>query len=229
VEKHQIARALQELHNAKIQWFSDKTIGQSVFCCLVLANAYSDLGLHYASIYYALTASFVAVNSNKDWLVQRAPEGIFRAADSAYTQGHICFAWELWGPALVLHHQVTPDPTNLDQHDSFKRFFHNLSLILTTTEKLSPKHYQRILADLERWDLRKAAELFMTQVRPIMADWNEALFDKALKTPSPGRRFPTPARGVFVCGPRMDFAFPPAGRTNMKFIAMPENSLRFSK
>jgi hypothetical protein len=189
VEAHQIARALQELHKAKIQWFSEKTVGQSVFCCLVLANGYADLGLHYASIYYALTASFIAANSNADWLVQRGAEGIFRAADSAYRQGHICFAWELWGPALLLHHKVAPDPKNLDKHDSFRRFFHNLSLALTTTEKLSPKHYQRMLTDLEHWGLRDVAESFVDEAKPLIADWDEARFKHALENTFTGPPF----------------------------------------
>jgi hypothetical protein len=189
VETHQIARALQELHKAKIQWFSEKTVGQSVFCCLVLANGYADLGLHYASIYYALTASFIAANSNADWLVQRAAEGVFRAADSAYCQGHICLAWELWGPALVLHHKVAPDPRNLDKHGSFKRFFHNLSLVLTTTEKLSPKHYQRMLTDLEHWGLRDVAESFVEDAKPLIANWDEVQFKHALESTFTGPPF----------------------------------------
>ena len=189
IDGHKIARALQELHNAKIQWFGEKTMGQSVFCCLVLSNGYADLGLHYASIYYALSASFIAANSNQDWLVQRASEGIFRAGDSAYRQGHICFAWELWGPALLLHHKVAPDPSNLEKHDSFRRFFHNLSLILTTTERLSPKHYHRMLTDLERWGLRGPAESFMKEVKPVVAGWDVDLFENALKTTFTGPPF----------------------------------------
>jgi hypothetical protein len=189
IEAHKIACALQELHSAKIQWFSEKTVGQSVFCCLVLANGYADLGLQYASIYYALTASFIAVNSNADWLIQRASEGIFRAAESAYRQGHICFAWELWGPALVLHHKVAPDPWNLNKHESFRRFFLNLSLVLTTTEKLSPKHYERMLKDLEDWGLRDAAQSFMENAKPVIADWDEMRFKQALENTFTGPPF----------------------------------------
>jgi hypothetical protein len=189
VEHHHTVRALQELHTAKIQWSTGDTLGPSVLCCLILANCYADLGLHYASLYYALSASYVAMNSNADWLIQRTGEGVFRASESAYRQGHVWLAWELAETALILHHKVAADPWNLNHQESFKRFFHNLPLILVTVEKLSPTHYQQMLADLKRWGLHSAIEPLLREARSLFSKWDLKRFREGLNNTFSGPPF----------------------------------------
>jgi hypothetical protein len=84
VDRDEFLRAIHELHAARIEWFSDETIGLAAFACRVLANCYCHLGLNYAGLYYALSAAFVTANATKDSLNPRTPECLFQAVEAAY-------------------------------------------------------------------------------------------------------------------------------------------------
>lgn len=180
LESDHSLRAIQELHSAKIQWLGAETLGQSVFCCMLLARCYADLGLHYAGLYHALIANHVAVNSNQEWLLQRASEALFVAFDCIYRQGHVCLAWELSGVALLMHHKLSANPLELSEHPDHARFIQNVPLVLITAEKLAPAHRDKMVSDLDRWGLRKIAESFLEETRSMFSQWDQARFEGML-------------------------------------------------
>ena len=189
VEREEYVRALNELHSAKVDWFTNDTLGQSVLCCLILAKCYKRLGLHYAALYHGLIASFVAANSNKDWLFKRTPEGLFEATDAAYAQGHTCLAWELLGVALELRAKLATNPLSFSEDDGFKTFFQNIPLILTVGQKVSRTHYDRMLIDLEQWRLRSTAESLIDSAKDVTSKWTDEDFQKITRKAFAGPPF----------------------------------------
>ena len=91
---NQTLRALRELHQARLLWFSEATLGPSTLCCLLVARCYRRLGLNFAAMYYALVAGFICANSTDDTLRPRVHEAIHDAAEAAFLQGHWCLFFE---------------------------------------------------------------------------------------------------------------------------------------
>lgn len=214
VEKNHRLKAIRELHSARINWFSDETLGHSAFCCRLLAQCYSELGLHYAGLYYALSAGFITANALNDKLNVRTPECIFQAADSAYQQGHVCLYWELVGIALSLHNRFATNPQDVKAHNDFRRCIQNLPLVLFATDKFSPARRERMLADLQRWGLHKLVEDLYSDASKLFGKWSSGQFREAL--------------GNTFCGP----PFSDSGKTcfamwaayGLRFCARWENS-----
>ena len=46
---NQTLRSLRELHQARLLWFSEATLGPSTLCCLLVARCYRRLGLNFAA------------------------------------------------------------------------------------------------------------------------------------------------------------------------------------
>ena len=66
LKREKIRRAMRELHEARINWFSEETLGGATLCCLLLAHCYRALELNYAAIYYSQAATFILVSHGGD-------------------------------------------------------------------------------------------------------------------------------------------------------------------
>lgn len=81
---------MEELHQAKIDWFTDDTLPQAVFAVMNISGWYRELGLNYASKYYALAAA-LAIDTTEDTRLKFfLPRALFSALESDYLQGAWC-------------------------------------------------------------------------------------------------------------------------------------------
>lgn len=87
-EKGEILRALKEVHVAKIKWYADETLRGAVLMMRFISRCYSDLGLTFASKYYALAAAHISVNSDNEGVKEYVSQALFEAAKADYLFGY---------------------------------------------------------------------------------------------------------------------------------------------
>ncbi len=79
--------AIEELHTARIEAFTEERAADSVQFCIFLAKMYSEVGLHFAAKWYALGAAFAALKLKDDDLRAQAYRGFTEAASSDHATG----------------------------------------------------------------------------------------------------------------------------------------------
>jgi hypothetical protein len=80
-------RALDQLHATRERWFTAETLEGSVLATLVAAGWYRELGLCFASKYYAMSAAFTAWTSDDQETRDRLPDAIRLVIEADYHQG----------------------------------------------------------------------------------------------------------------------------------------------
>lgn len=105
-----LARAMAQLHQAKIDWFAPETLDRALNAFLWLSQAYAKQGLWIAAKYYALAAAYIAWHSDDLNVKEFIAHCLFRAADCDYAIG----AWhgylELSEVAAVVYPHYARDP-----------------------------------------------------------------------------------------------------------------------
>jgi hypothetical protein len=185
----QYVRAIRELHNARVKWFSEETLDQSTYCCILLARSYSHLDLHYAAIYYALAAGFIVANSPQPSLADKLYDCLATAACAAYAQGHWCLFSGLVEALLILHNERAPNPGALNEHEHLQWLVGNLPMAALVTQRLLPTHFDAFFKDLRRWGFGDLTEEGMKVIRPPFDKWSDEDFSRALRKSFAGPPF----------------------------------------
>jgi hypothetical protein len=79
--------AIDAMHKAHIDSFTEETSKDSVQFCIFLAKMYSEVGLHFAAKCYALGAAFAALKLDDNSLKGLAYRGLSEAASSDHASG----------------------------------------------------------------------------------------------------------------------------------------------
>lgn len=82
-----LPRAMAQLHGAKVDWFAEETLGNSILAMNWLSHAYKEQGLFFAAKYYALAAAFVALHSKDLQLQPFIARSLMEAAECDYATG----------------------------------------------------------------------------------------------------------------------------------------------
>jgi hypothetical protein len=82
-----LLEAIDALHQAHIESFTEETARDSVTFSIFLAKMYSEVGLHFASKCYALGAAFAALKLEDDSLKRLCYRGLAEAASSDHASG----------------------------------------------------------------------------------------------------------------------------------------------
>lgn len=132
-ESGQILRALDELHQAKIDWFGGDTLRGSLLAMLFIGRLYSSLGLDLAAKYHFLAAAYGAANAGDPSLLDLVPAGLLGAADADYQRG----AWRSYlrliriGLRAFFEYAAKADPYSSEE---FGRALFYLTLIRAVCE-----------------------------------------------------------------------------------------------
>jgi hypothetical protein len=86
-EAKRVLEAISELHEARVEAFTEETVRDSVQFCIFLAKMYSEIGLHFAAKCYALAAAFAALKLKDDSLKALSYRGFTEAAASDHASG----------------------------------------------------------------------------------------------------------------------------------------------
>lgn len=112
LENNQILRAIDELHRAKVKWFTGDAIKGTILTLFTLSNAYNKLGLCYAAKYYALGALFVVFNNEEDDIKKYLPDALVSVAECSYLAGDWMSFLIEFPIFLVAHYQFDKDPND---------------------------------------------------------------------------------------------------------------------
>ena len=96
LNSHRLVAALNELHRAKVDWWSGDTLHGSLLAMLLISKIYLELRLPTAGRYYALAAAVSAHASGQEDLADIVPQAFEMAARA----DHLAGAW--WAETQLL-------------------------------------------------------------------------------------------------------------------------------
>jgi hypothetical protein len=179
LKREKIRRAMRELHEARINWFSEETLGGATLCCLLLAHCYRALELNYAAIYYSQAATFILVNHGGDSLKPRISEALLDAAQSAYAQGHWCYFFELADWAVAAHFHLAPKASRFDA-DPLRSLLGNMIYGLLSVRRVVPGLFDTLMSKARSWGMEKLVLDGITHLANTFNSWTEEQFEAAL-------------------------------------------------
>ncbi len=155
-------RALDQLHATRERWFTAETLEGSVLATLVAAGWYRELGLCFASKYYAMAAAFTAVTSDDQETRDRLPDAIRLLIEADYHQGAWLSVMEMLPASIAAADQVIASADDEPPH-ALQRVILCAVHVLRTTRRIA-----RQFEDFVRLRLKEFA----------MADLVEALAEE---------------------------------------------------
>ena len=108
--------ALDEFHQAKVEWWSGETMRGSLLAMLTIANIYLMLKFPQAAKSYALAVSYIAGSREEEELAHLIPAGIFMAAEAEFIAGAWCSATELYEFGIAVQYALTENGTDWERH-----------------------------------------------------------------------------------------------------------------
>ncbi len=121
LESNQTVLAINELHRAKVRWFTGDAMRGTVLTMLTLSEAYLKLGLTYAAKYHAFAAAFVVFKSSDDALKSLLPAAVYQICECEYEAGDWIAYAERFPLLLTVHYQHKEDPDDWSKHQSIMR------------------------------------------------------------------------------------------------------------
>ncbi len=121
--------ALEELHLAKIDWWSGETIRGSLLAMFFIADLYFRLHLPQAAKSYALAVAYIAGSKGDEELADLIPAGLLMAARADFVAGAWCSAMELYEFGLAAQREFVEDGTDSDKHPEVQNAILHLALI----------------------------------------------------------------------------------------------------
>lgn len=136
-KRGEILRALEELHQAKIDWFTDDTLPQAVFAVMNISGWYRELGLNYASKYYSLAAA-LAIDTTEDTRLKFfLPHALFSALESDYLQGAWCSFMNLSKVFISAHINFEREPFDLEKHELIRNLLLYISYVIYFSKRFN--------------------------------------------------------------------------------------------
>jgi len=145
-------KALNQLHQAKVEWFAEETIHASLLSILLISRFYRELGLLYAAKYYALAAAHMAANSLRSDVKLLVPRALIAAAECDYSQGAWCGFLELTEIGLRTYALFTKH-TDKAAADEFERTLFHITTLMTITNRLDPELLEFVKGLIREWKL----------------------------------------------------------------------------
>jgi hypothetical protein len=165
IKMGQPLKAIDQLHKAKVNWFSAETIKGSLLSMLVISQSYQELGLNIAAKYYALAAATIAFQPSKPELKLYVPKALFLAALCDYAQGSWAGYEELTDVGLASFAAFGKQNLDSTKIDEFEQTLFNTSTIIAITSVIGDSELQRFLEEkVRKWNL---------------SDWLDGMLQKA--------------------------------------------------
>lgn len=148
--------AIDELQRAKVGWFSGENMPGSVLAMLVLADCYSELGLHIAARYYAAGAAYIALHSEDERVRARLPRACFTLVQTFYSGGEGLTYVLCLGQVIGTHVLLARDPLDVDAHPELGRALAHAAIYRAAAARLAPHLLALIDRAVESWPMDKA-------------------------------------------------------------------------
>ena len=142
--------ALEELHRARVDWWSGDTVRGSVLACLISALLYRQLRLFVAAKAYALAAATIAATSGDGDLADLVPRGLLIAANCELLAGAWLAAAGLYEKGLLAQHHLGSGGINFDEDEMIQGAALHLAYISRCARRLDPALQSTIQAIVDR-------------------------------------------------------------------------------
>ena len=152
-----LLEALEELHRARVDWWSGETVRGSVLASLVIAQLYGELRLFAAAKAYALAAATVAATSGDEELVDLAPRGLLLAANCEFLSGAWCGAVELYELGFSAQHQMGGG-IDFDEDEMIQGAVLQLSYIAACAREVDPSLESTMQAVVDRGGFQEVVD-----------------------------------------------------------------------
>ena len=145
-----LLEALEELHRARVDWWSGDTVRGSVLACLIIAQLYRQLRLFTAAKAYALAAATIAATSGDEGLADLVPRGLLVAANCEFLSGAWLAAAGLYEVGLLAQHHMGSGGINFDEDEMIQSAVLHLAYISLCARRLDPALQSTIRAIVDR-------------------------------------------------------------------------------
>ena len=130
--------AIEELHRAKIEWWSGETVRGSLLAMITIAQLYLELRLPQASKSYALAVSYVAALRREEAVADLIPAGLLMAANADFIAGAWCSAAELYELGLGAQHEFIEDGGDWEEHTVIQNALLHITYINACARTVNP-------------------------------------------------------------------------------------------
>ena len=154
MRRGRILEALEELHQARVEWWSGDTLRGSVLASLLIAQLYRELRLYTAAKAYALGAATIAATSDDEGLADLAPRGLILAANCEFLSGAWLGAAELYELGLAAQHHMGRSDLDLDSDEMSQGAVLHLAYISACATQVDPVLQAEVQAILARSGLQ---------------------------------------------------------------------------
>ncbi len=152
-QNHEVLKAINQLHQAKIKWFMEETVNNSLISAILISNSYLNLGLTFAAKYYALATAYIAHRSSDPFLKSFTPRALFIATTCDYVQGSWCEFFDLMTNAIKSHLVFSKDPLGVNVHDELEKTLYYASIIIFITESFLKEPFVTFVFNkIKDWD-----------------------------------------------------------------------------
>ena len=162
-EQGNILKAINQLHQAKVKWFAEETLRGSLLSMLLISKWYLELGLPFASKYYALAVAHIALQSPKSDVKSLLPRALIAAAEYDYYQGYWCGFLELTDIGLKAHWAFSRDAGDLTVHDELQKTLFHTTMLMTITKRLDPQLFEFVRGAVQKWNI----EYLLKKLLPV--------------------------------------------------------------
>jgi hypothetical protein len=162
-----ICRGIHELHRAKISWFAHETLKGSILSMLLIAKWYLELGLVFASKYYAFAAVWASVNAEDPALKRYAAHALSLGADCDYVCGAWCSYLAMAHMTLLAEQVYSPPDDPKDTNSVINRVLFHAGWVRLTAERVAESLTQAVTMQTEPWGLEDVFAETMATARKV--------------------------------------------------------------
>ncbi len=153
-----ITKAINQLHQSKVKWFSEETLRGSILSILLISEWYKELNLAFAAKYYALAAAFISSNSSDPLILSYLPKALVQAAECDYLQGSWLGYLHLSDIGFSSHCTFSPDVGNLEKDKVFERFLFHTTTLISITKQIDSQLFDYVMEFVAKWNIEDYLE-----------------------------------------------------------------------
>lgn len=165
-KKDEIFRAIDQLHQAKIKWFSGETLRGSVLSMLLLSQWYLELKLSFAAKYYALAVAFIALHSSNSEVKSYLPKALIIAAECDYIQGSWCGFLDLTDIGLRTHGLFSKDLGETEVDEVLDRTLFHTTTLLSIIKRFDLQLFESASKIVQNWNIDE----YLEDLLPVSED-----------------------------------------------------------
>jgi hypothetical protein len=162
----EILTAINELHEAKVKWYSEETLKGSILSILIIAQWYRELNLIYAAKNYALAGAYLASKSSEEQIIQYCPKALIQLSEYNYLEGSWLDCLFFTEIGLKAHFTFSSDASELSETSLLGRVMFYSVTILAVTKQFDEDLFKFVRSKISKWNL----DDIIDDVLPISLD-----------------------------------------------------------